>query len=244
MTGKTRFTDALAASAAGLILLSLLLPAGSSPAGGGSRPGPLIAAALSQPAKQGDDIEINSVLESFKKCGLVSRASVTDGNKRIIADTEADWVGSILKETPSLREAETLELPGGNGGYKLLLYHPARKNSPFPISRFCGYAGLALLAASLLYNFAAGKKTSGSLNVPERTLDWKLLVNILKRSHSQERFVVLDSAGVIVASGPRTAEPDLAGKRLFESVQKNEILKSSENRENVIDADGRKFIFY
>ena len=244
MSSKTRFPAVLAAAAAVLILLSLLLPAGNSPAGGESRPGPLIAAALSQPAKQGDDIEMNSVLETCKKCGLVSRASVMDNDKRIIADTEADWVGLILRETPSARETETLELPGGNGGYKLLLHHPAQKDNPFPASRFCGYAGLALLAASLLYGFAAGKKASDRAAVPEGNLDWTLLVNILKRSHSQERFVVLDSAGVIIASGPRAAEPDLTGKRLFESVQKNEILKSSENQENVFDAGGRKFIFY
>ena len=238
MKTKILFAAVLAALSAALAALSLLLPADNPLRNSESRPGPLLAAALSGPARQGDDLEMNSLLEACKKSGLVSRATVINSGKRIVADTEADAIGSLYPEAGGTGAPETFDIPGG----KLLLHNPMRKDAVFSIARLCGLSGLAasLLAAFILTGLSHRKTPQPS---PAEAFDRELILAMLKKGGVSRRFIVLDSAGTITGSGPGNEE-EFIGKKLFDCNMRNEILNGAENPDNVFDAGGSKFIFY
>ncbi len=244
MKGRTLFLTLLAAFSASLMALSLLLPADNPSKSSESRTGPLLAAALSLPAKQGDDLEINSLLDAGKRSGLVSRATVVNSGKRIIADTEAEAVGTFFVRPSVAKAGESYDIPGVPG-CKMMFYASSSKLEQYSLARILGFLALA---SSLLYAFIsltlpAGKLTTIPATQGAAERDAAFIGKILVRSGGSEKYVVLNSAGVIIGSGP-SEQQGINGKKLFESELKNRILRSAENPENVFDVAGMKFIFY
>ncbi len=241
---KGRFSAVLAVLAAALMALSLLLPADNHSKNSESRPGTMISAALSGPAKQGDDLEINALIEAGKKSGLISRATVVNSEERIIADTEADAVGTFFAEPAVIAAGDTYDIPGVQG-CKLIVYSSSRKQGQYSTAGIFGFSALAasLLSAFLLLAFPSGKQPSAPLSSETAEYTAPFIAKILKRGCASQRYVVLNSAGVIIGSGPEES-PEISGKKMFESALKDLILRSAENMENVFDADGKKLIFY
>ena len=239
-----RFAALLAALSAALMVVSLLLPVDNHSKNSESRPGELIAAALSGPAKQGDDIEINAVIEAGKKSGLISRATVINPGKRIIADTEADAIGTFFAESSLITAGDTFDVPGVRG-CKLILSSSSRVQNQYTIAGIFGFSAIAvsLISAILLFTLAPEKYAAAHPAAETAECTARLITRILKRSGVSNRYVVLNSAGIIIGSGPGDS-PEISGKKLFDSGLKDLILKSAENAENVFDAEGKKFIFY
>ena len=244
MKVKTRFPAFFAALAAALILISLLLPSGNHSKDSESKPGSLIAAALSGAAKQGDDLEMNSLLELSKKSGLISRATLVNPSKRIVADTEAEAIGSFLSEKPGAAVPENYDIPGSRGS-KLIIYYLPGSQGQFSVSSLCAIAALAaaLLSAALLFFFAGQKNSKIERATGAAEAGWELMGRMLKKGGLSGKYVVLDSSGTIAGSGP-SEEQEIHGKKLFDCGLKDRILKSAENPENVFDVAGMKFIFY